>query len=126
MLARGKIIAFVGTRDRERAKAFYRDTLGLTLASDEPYAVVFDAGGTMLRVTPVNEVAAANYTVLGWEVDDVAAMVASLSGRGVRFERYDFMKQDEAGVWTAPGGAKVAWFRDPDGNLLSVSEFPDD
>ena len=123
MLGSNKLIAFVGTRDANRAKGFYRDTLGLRLVSEEGPAVVFDVGGTMLRVTSVAEVAKAPYTVLGWEVANARETVLALLKRGVKFERYEFMQQDELGVWTAPSGARVAWFKDPDGNLLSVSQM---
>jgi len=104
-----------------RAKAFYGETLGLRLISEDAFAVVFDAHGTMLRVTPVGEMVPARYTVLGWQVSDIEAAVGELSVKGVVFERYAGLAQDEHGVWTAPGGTKVAWFQDPDGNLLSVS-----
>jgi catechol 2,3-dioxygenase-like lactoylglutathione lyase family enzyme len=119
-----KIMAFVGVRDPERAKTFYRDTLGLELVNEQlPFALVFDAHGIMLRVSIVQEVAAAPYTVLGWEVPDIAAAVKELAGAGVEFERYEKMKQDELGIWTSPSGARIAWFKDPDGNLLSLTQF---
>ncbi len=116
-------MGFVATRDAKRAKAFYRDTLGLRLVSEDQFAVVFDANGIMLRVTPVREIAAAQYTVLGWEVTDIVAKAKELASAGVKFERFEaFMKQDELGIWDAPGGARVAWFKDPDGNLLGISQ----
>jgi catechol 2,3-dioxygenase-like lactoylglutathione lyase family enzyme len=121
MLGSNKLIAFVATRNPANAKIFYRDTLGLTLVSEDPFAIVFDANGTMLRVTPVHELAVAGYTVLGWEVPDIAGAVTKLTSAGVQFQRYDFLKQDGLGIWTAPGGVKVAWFKDPDGNTLSLS-----
>ena len=116
-----KIVAFVGTRNSQRAKDFYRDTLGLNLVSEDPFALVFDVNGTMLRVTPVPQLAPAKFTVLGWAVGNIEATVKQLQEAGVVFEHYDF-PQDELGIWTAPGGAKVAWFKDPDGNVLSVSQ----
>lgn len=117
------MIGFVATSDAERAKRFYRDRLGLTLLSEElPFALVFDAHGTMLRVTIVKQVAAAGYTVLGWQVPDIAAAAEALSQAGVRFERYPGMPQDERGIWSSPSGACVAWFKDPDGNTLSISQ----
>jgi catechol 2,3-dioxygenase-like lactoylglutathione lyase family enzyme len=123
-LGQQPLIAFVATRDAERAKKFYRDTLGLTLVSDEtPFALVFDAHGTMLRVTPVKELARAEYSVLGWQVPDIYAAVKALQKAGVHFERYEGVPQDELGVWTAPdSAARVAWFRDPDGNTLGISQ----
>ncbi|MGH9453186.1 MAG: VOC family protein [Terriglobia bacterium] len=122
MLGSSKLVAFVGVRDANRAKAFYRDTLGLSLSSQDAYALVFEVQGTMLRVALVPDINPAKYTVLGWEVDDIAATIQSLGSRGVKFEHYGFPTQDESGVWTAPGGAKVAWFKDPDGNILSISQ----
>ena len=122
MLGKHKIIAFVGTTNAARAKAFYGDILGLELIEEGKFALVFDANGTMLRVTPVKEIAPASYTVLGWEVPDVASAAAELAAGGVKFERYAGVPQDEQGVWTSPGGAKVAWFKDPDGNTLSISQ----
>jgi catechol 2,3-dioxygenase-like lactoylglutathione lyase family enzyme len=122
MLESSKLVAFVGTGDAGRARAFYADVLGLRLVSEDGFALVFDAGGTPLRVAIVPAVAAASYTVLGWQVPDIRSTVDALVRRGVRFERYDFMQQDDLGVWTAPGGARVAWFKDPDGNLLSLSQ----
>ena|SRR5690242_11103337 len=122
-LGSASIAAFVGVSDPERAKTFYRDTLGLKLVSEElPYALVFDCQGTMLRVTIVPKVKAAGYTVLGWLVKDIAAMAERLQAAGVEFQRYQGMKQDKLGVWTSPSGARVAWFQDPDGNLLSISQ----
>lgn len=122
MLASSPIIAFVVTSDPSRAKAFYRDVLGLVLISEDEFAVVFDANGTMLRVAIISKVVPAPYTVLGWKVDDIGAVVRGLASKGVTFERYPWMEQDELGIWSAPSGAKVAWFKDLDGNLLSVSQ----
>jgi catechol 2,3-dioxygenase-like lactoylglutathione lyase family enzyme len=122
MLAKFPIVAFVATSDASRAKAFYGGVLGLPLISEDEFAVVFDAHGTMLRVAIVGDVVLAPYTVLGWDVDDIAATVRGLTDAGVQFERYPWMKQDKIGIWNAPSGAKVAWFKDPDGNVLSVSQ----
>jgi catechol 2,3-dioxygenase-like lactoylglutathione lyase family enzyme len=118
-----KLIAFVATRDPIRAKAFYRDTLGLELVSEDQFALVFDVAGTMLRVARVQELTPAPYTVLGWEVPDIAAVINTLQQGGVSFERHPGMQQDELGIWNSPSGARVAWFKDPDGNTLSVTEF---
>ena len=117
-------MAFSATTDAPRAKAFYQDQLGLRLVSEEQYALVFDAGGTMLRVQRVKEVRQAQYTTLGWNVPDIAAMVEQLAKAGVKFEQYGLPGQDEKGIWTPPGSAtKVAWFKDPDGNILSLTQF---
>ena len=123
MLGSQQIMTFVGTRDPARAKAFYRDTLGLRLVSEDGFAVVFDANGIMLRVTTVHELGGAKYTVLGWHVPDIGAAVRELHAAGVQFERYEGLPQDESGIWTAPGGARMAWFKDPDGNVLSVAQL---
>jgi catechol 2,3-dioxygenase-like lactoylglutathione lyase family enzyme len=124
VLGSSKIMAFVATRDPERAKTFYRDALGLHLVQEElPFALVFDAHGTMLRVTIVPEHHVAPYTVLGWEVADIVATAKKLVEAGVKLARYPGMPQDELGIWTAPGGARVAWFQDPDGNVLSVTQL---
>jgi len=112
---------FVATRNAALAKTFYGEKLGLRLVEDSPWASVFDANGTMLRVTTVRELKPAEYTVLGWEVPDIHEAVRSLRAAGIELKRYPGMEQDEHGVWTAPGGAQVAWFEDPDGNVLSVS-----
>ena len=123
ILGTSKIVAFAGVKDAGRARAFYRDTLGLRLVSEDGFALAFDVNGIMLRVSLVREVVAAPYTVLGWEVDDIAAKAKALKAAGVVLERYEsFLNQDELGIWTAPGGTRVAWFKDPDGNLLSISQ----
>jgi catechol 2,3-dioxygenase-like lactoylglutathione lyase family enzyme len=116
-------MGFVGVSDLDAARTFYGDVLGLDLRDERPFALVADVDGTMLRITAVDVAAAAPYTVLGWAVGDIAATVDELAGRGVTFTRYDGMGQDERGIWTAPGGAKIAWFLDPDGNNLSLTEF---
>jgi catechol 2,3-dioxygenase-like lactoylglutathione lyase family enzyme len=123
MLASSPVMAFSATTHAADALAFYRDVLGLTLVADEPYAIVFDAHGTMLRIQKTREHTPAPHTLLGWQVTDLAETMRGLAARGVRFERYDFMEQDDAGVWTTPGGARIAWFKDPDGNLLSLTAF---
>ncbi|HET9201042.1 MAG TPA: VOC family protein [Dehalococcoidia bacterium] len=121
-LADMEVNAFAATARPEEALRFYRDVLGLPLEADEPYALVFDCAGTQLRISKVQEVHAAPYTVLGWRVDDIVAGMAALASKGVTFERYEGMEQDENGVWTVPGGAMIAWFKDPDGNTLSLTQ----
>ncbi len=123
MLEASDVIAFVGSADLGRARIFYQQTLGLRLIEQNEFACVFDAHGTMLRVTAVAGAARAGYTVLGWQVTDIAAAVRGLTAGGVVFLRYDGMDQDEDGIWTTPGGDKVAWFADPDGNVLSLTQF---
>ena len=121
MLRNCEIVAFAATTDGSRARAFYEGVLGLRLVEDSPFAVVFDANGTSLRVAKVDALTPQPFTILGWEVPDVAAAVDGLAGRGVVFERFEGMGQDERGIWASPGGAELAWFKDPDGNLLSIS-----
>jgi catechol 2,3-dioxygenase-like lactoylglutathione lyase family enzyme len=123
ILGSQKLVAFVATRDFGRAKAFYRDTLGLRLVSEDEFALVFDAAGTMLRIAKVQEIAAAKYTVLGWEVQDIVATAMKLQKARVTLEGYPGMQQDELGIWNSPSGARVAWFKDPDGNTLSITQF---
>ncbi len=109
----GKIVAFVATKKPEQAKQFYRNKLGLKFLSDDGFALVFDIQGTMLRIAKVKDFTPAAYTVLGWEVSAIEESVAQLAAKGVKL-----------GIWAAPGGAKVAWFKDPDGNILSLSQHP--
>ena len=123
MLDAADLIAFAATTDLDRARVFYEQVLGLTVTEQTDLARVFDANGTMLRVTAVPEVARAGYTVLGWRVADITAAARELSARGVRFLRFDGMDQDADGVWTSPGGGRIAWFADPDGNTLSLTQF---
>ena len=125
-LGKCNIIAFVSIVDVPRARDFYQNKLGLRLVMEEPpFALVFDANGIMLRLVMAKKLPRAHGTVLGWQVPGIGATVESLEQAGVRFERYEGMNQDEVGIWTSPTGAKVAWFRDPDGNILSVSEHPE-
>jgi len=123
MLGAYNVIAFVATKQPERAKLFYSKTLGLRLVADTPFALVFDAGGTMLRISKVGALTPAPYTVLGWKVPNIRVTVEHLTSGGVTFERYKGMPQDELGIWTTPDGDKVAWFKDPDGNTLSLTHF---
>ncbi len=122
MLADARPIAFAATSDRERARAFYEGVLGLRLAEDGHFALVFDLAGAQLRVSIVSEVSPPPYTVLGWFVPDIEETVRTLRERGVSFERYPGMDQDAGGICTLPTGTRLAWFKDPDGNVLSVTE----
>ena len=122
MLGSAALVAFAPTTDLDRARAFYGDTLGLELVTRDGFACQFDAYGTPLRVSLVDTLTPAPGTVLGWLVPDVHATVRALADRGVTFARYDGMGQDEDGVWTAPSGDHVAWFQDPDGNTLSLTQ----
>jgi catechol 2,3-dioxygenase-like lactoylglutathione lyase family enzyme len=121
VLADASFIGFIPVRDLAAARAFYEGTLGLRVIADTPLALVLDAGGTVVRVTVVPELAARPYTIAGWQVPDITAAVRTLADRGVRFTRYDGMAHDDLGIWTAPGGDRVSWFTDPDGNTLSLT-----
>jgi catechol 2,3-dioxygenase-like lactoylglutathione lyase family enzyme len=125
MLANSKIIGFAPTRDAEKSRAFYEGTLGCEFVQDDGFALVFRAAGNMIRIARTGEFTPAPYTILGWEVEDIVASVSALTAKGLVFARYPFLPQDqvdEHGIWSAPGGAKVAWFHDPDGNTLSLSQ----
>ena len=123
ILATSKVIVFAPTKDPVTARAFYEGVLGLRLIQDEaPFALVFDANGIMLRLSIGSEAPQTGATVLGWKVTDIESTAESLKQAGVTFARYPFLEQDELGIWTAPGGARVAWFQDPDGNTLSISQ----
>jgi catechol 2,3-dioxygenase-like lactoylglutathione lyase family enzyme len=124
MLSNQKLKAFIPTINPERAKAFYGEVLGLKFIHQDNFAVEFDADGTSLRINIVRDLHPHPFTVLGWDVKNINLYIEALEKKGVRFERYDFIEQDELGIWTSPSGSKVAWFKDPDGNLLSLSELP--
>jgi catechol 2,3-dioxygenase-like lactoylglutathione lyase family enzyme len=121
MLTSEKLVAFVSSTNADHARAFYRDKLGLRLVSEDGFALVFDSNGAPLRVALAKEVKPAQYTVLGWNVKDLRTTVLGLQKAGVTCEIFGFFKQDDLGIWTAPNGDQVAWFKDPDGNILSVS-----
>lgn len=122
MLESAGLIAFVAVKDLDRAREFYEGILGLRLVREDGFALAFDAQGTVLRVTQVDQVEVAPYTVLGWTCDDIAIAVAGLAGHGVSTERFESMGQDTLGIWTSPSGDLVAWFKDPDGNTLSLTQ----
>jgi catechol 2,3-dioxygenase-like lactoylglutathione lyase family enzyme len=122
MLGSNNIVAFVPTKDAAKSRAFYEGVLGLRFVKDDGFALVLDANGIMVSVSQAPQFTPAQFTILGWEVTDIERMVADLQGKGVRFERYGFIEQDDLGIWTAPTGDKVTWFKDPDGNVLSVSQ----
>ena len=118
-----KLVAFIATSDRSAAKEFYAGKLGLRVISEDHFALVLDANGTMVRVTGVQKVAIAEYTILGWEVANIEAAVHDLEQAGIHLHRFEGIGQDDSGIWSAPGGgARVVWFKDPDGNLLSASQ----
>lgn len=116
------LIAFIATADPARALSFYRDVLLLQFVSDDPFALVFKSGETLLRIQKVSELHPHPFTALGWKVSDIDAALSGLVTRGVTFEQYGYIPQDERGIWITPDGTKVAWFKDPDGNTLSLTE----
>jgi len=121
MFGSTNIVAFVPTKDAEKARAFYVDVLGLRFIKDDGFAMVLDANGIMVRVARA-QFTPAQFTILGWQVKNIEKVAAELQEKGVHFERFGFFEQDALGIWTAPTGDKVAWFKDPDGNVLSVSQ----
>ena len=123
MLDKNVIMAFIATRDGARARAFYEETLGLKVVSDDDYAIAVDANGTMLRIQKVGDFTPHPFTALGWQVPDIGSVVQTLGERGIRFETFPGMGQDARGIWNSPSGAQVAWFKDPDGNTLSLTEL---
>ena len=123
MLANQPIIAFIPSRDAARARTFYEHTLGLRFVLDDDFAVVLDADGTMLRIVRAGDFTPLPFTILGWQVHNLEQAVAELTAKGVQFQRYGFLEQSPSGIWTTPTGDKVAWFTDPDGNTLSLSQF---
>jgi catechol 2,3-dioxygenase-like lactoylglutathione lyase family enzyme len=122
MLASSKIIGFVPTKDSVKARGFYEGILQFEFVSDDMFALVMKAGETMLRIGKVQDFTPASYTVLGWEVSNIEEVAKWLQKRGVTLEKFPFVQDKELGIWTTPDGDKVAWFRDPDGNVLSVSQ----
>ncbi|SRR5260370_14745653 len=123
MLNVQEIVAFVPTADATRARLFYESVLGLRVMSEDRFALVLDANGTMLRVTTVQDFKPQQFTILGWDVPNIDEAVSDLNQRGIRFEKYGMSGQDGRGIWKSPSGARVAWFKDPDGNVLSLTQF---
>ena len=124
MLNQSEIVAFIPTRDAAQAHAFYVDLLGFDLVSEDIFALVVRSNGTTIRVVITPDFTPAPYTILGWEVPDIATTAADLAQQGITFEHYAYFEQDGPGIWTAPDGSRVAWFKDPDGNTLSISQHP--
>jgi catechol 2,3-dioxygenase-like lactoylglutathione lyase family enzyme len=124
MLENAAVMGFIPTRDFKAAADFYVGRLGLAVVSQDDFALELVSNGTHIRITKVGELTPFPFTILGWRVNDITPAVRTLSAKGVMFERYNFLQQDEDGIWAAPGGAKIAWFRDPEGNILSLSYHP--
>ena len=122
MLASGKMTGFVPTSDYEKARAFYEGKLGFSFVSIDQYALVVSIGGHNIRISKFPNFTPRESTILGWEVANIEEAVEWLRDRGVTLEKYPFVQDRERGIWTTPTGDKVAWFKDPDGNILSVSQ----
>jgi catechol 2,3-dioxygenase-like lactoylglutathione lyase family enzyme len=125
MLAQGKMAGFVPTTDYDKARAFYEGKLGFGFVSLDQYALVMSVGGHRIRITKMPNFTPLQGTILGWEVQDIQAVATWLRDRGVTLEKYPFVQDRELGIWTTPSGDKVAWFKDPDGNILSIAQHPD-
>lgn len=124
IMDQAKAMTFVCTRDRAKAVPFYRDILGFRLTGEDRFAAVFDLNGVMMRLSAVPDWVAHEHTILGFEVDSIEDAVKALAAKGVAFNRYDGFGQDDLGIWTSPDkSARVAWFRDTDGNVLSLTQF---
>jgi catechol 2,3-dioxygenase-like lactoylglutathione lyase family enzyme len=123
MLDGCRLMAFLATRDGRRARAFYETTLGFRVVSDDDFALAIEAGGTNVRIQKVDSFTPHPFTALGWQVPDIDRSVRELAAAGVAFERFPGLEQDDRGVWPAPSGARIAWFKDPDGNLLSLTQL---
>lgn len=122
MLINETLKTFVPTVKPQEAKVFYQNTLGLTFLGEDQYGIEFDSCGTLLRVITVREFIPHEFTILGWNVKDIEETVDMLVARGVVFQKYEFVN-DKRGIWTSPNNSKVAWFKDPDGSVLSVSQM---
>jgi len=122
MLASGKMVGFIATSDYDKARAFYEGKLGFEFVSLDQYALVVSVGGHQIRIPKLTNFVPRQGTILGWEVENIEAAAIWLRARGVTLEKYPFVQDRELGIWTTPVGDKVAWFKDPDGNILSVSQ----
>ena len=120
----GKPVSFIASSNMTESRRFYEKVLGLRCMSDDPFATVFDLGNSILRIQKVDSVPDLDYTLLGWEVVDIQNSVSELTLKGIRFEKFSQLEQDDSGIWSSPSGALVAWFKDPDGNTLSLTEMP--
>jgi len=124
MLNTAKLMAFVPIKDSKRSRPFYEGILGLRFIADDPFALLMESNGVRVRLAKTPNFTPAGFTVLGWQVAEIDTLVTALTQKGVKFERFPGMEQDKLGIWAAPSGARVAWFKDPDGNILSLSQHP--
>jgi catechol 2,3-dioxygenase-like lactoylglutathione lyase family enzyme len=123
MLTNARLMAFISVRDLSRARSFYGTTLGLEITDENPFALTVNANGTRLLLTEVSDLRPQSFTIAGWEIPDIDATIDALVSSGITFLRYDGFDQDDKGIWKTPGGDLVAWFADPDGNMLSLTTF---
>jgi catechol 2,3-dioxygenase-like lactoylglutathione lyase family enzyme len=124
MLGTSKLVAFVPIRDSDRSRLFYEGVLGLRFITENPFALLMESNGVRVRLAKTPDFTPAGFTVLGWQVTDIKTMLTALMQQGVNFERFPGLEQDAMGIWTTPTGASVAWFKDPDGNILSLAQHP--
>lgn len=122
MLSESEVMGFIPIKDAVQARAFYEGVLGLRFISDDQFALVVESRQTVIRITKITEFTPAPFTILGWRVQNIEEEVKTLAARGVSFQRYPGLTQNDLGIWTSPSGARIAWFRDPDGNVLSLSQ----
>lgn len=122
MLSNPTIMAILPTTKPKQSKAFYSETIGLKLVSEDDYALVFTGNGVTLRITTVHQFTPFPFTALGFQIEEIESQVKSLIKKGVEFKRYESLEQDNLGIWNSPSTARVAWFEDPDGNLISLTE----
>lgn len=122
MLASGRLVGFVPTKDYDKARAFYEGKLGFEFVSLDQFALTVRVGGHKIRISKVQNFTPLQGTILGWEVENIGAVVAWLRDRGVLTEKFPFVQDRDLGIWSTPTGDKVAWFKDPDGNILSVGQ----
>ena len=123
IVIQGNLIGFVATTDSERSKAFYVYQLGFSFVEDSPYALVLEANGSMIRIQKVAEFTPPGYTVMGWNVDDIRTTVTALAAKGLALEKFEWMPQDDQGIWTTPNGDQIGWLKDPEGQILSLTQF---
>ncbi len=125
MLETANLVAFLATARPDESRRFYQETLGLISLGEDAHTLLFDCNGITLRIQKLKSVTPGVHTALGWQVSDLVREIHLLAPKGVSFVRYDGLEQDRNGIWTGPGGSMVAWFKDPDGNLLSLTEPSD-
>lgn len=124
MLQNAELMGFIATTRPDQARGFYCDVLGLGFEEDTQFALVVRSANALVRIQKVQTFTPLRFTALGWVVEDIKATARQLADKGVACERFEGMKQDALGIWISPSGAMVCWFKDPDGNYLSLTQFP--